>query len=182
MMLLGMVIILAVHGRVHPARVAHLQQPRRVMTDAAIDIKHITAVSRTKACDDISLQIPKGGIYACSANGAGKTTLFSIIAGFCARPRARSRSSVSTRTRSRTCAAADDPAAGRAVRRERAAIEQIIFYGQLNGRTRAEAEKDAADALALVGLSDAAKSSANTPSHGMYKRSASPRRSSATPR
>jgi ABC-type multidrug transport system ATPase subunit len=143
------------------------------MPHAAIDIKHITKqFPRTKACDDISLQIPKGGIYGLlGPNGAGKTTLFSIIAGFLRATKGEIEVlGVNTHQiselRGRLTILPQDAQFAANV----PVIEQIIFYGQLNGRTRAEAEKDAADALALVGLSDAAKASANTLSHGMYKR------------
>jgi ABC-2 type transport system ATP-binding protein len=140
---------------------------------AAIDIKHVSKVfPRTKACDDITLQIPRGGIYGLlGPNGAGKTTLFSVIAGFL---RATSGHvevlGIDTHRiselRGRLTILPQDAQFAANV----PVIEQIIFYGQLNGRTRAEAEKDAAEALGLVGLADAAKSSANTLSHGMYKR------------
>jgi ABC-type multidrug transport system ATPase subunit len=139
----------------------------------AIDIKNITRkFPRTKACDDITLQIPRGGIYGLlGPNGAGKTTLFSIIAGFL---RATSGTievlGVDTHRiselRGRLTILPQDAQFAANV----PVIEQVIFYGQLNGRTRAEAEKDAVEALGLVGLADAAKSSANTLSHGMYKR------------
>jgi ABC-type multidrug transport system ATPase subunit len=141
--------------------------------DVAIDIKHITKqFGRTRACDDITLQIPKGGIYGLlGPNGAGKTTLFSVAAGFL---RATSGAidvlGVDTHRiselRGRLTILPQDAQFQANV----PVIEQIIFYGQLNGRSRADAEKDAEEALGLVGLAEAAKSSANTLSHGMYKR------------
>ncbi|HTR52689.1 MAG TPA: ABC transporter ATP-binding protein [Kofleriaceae bacterium] len=139
----------------------------------AIAIKKITKqFPRTRACDDISFEVPKGGIYGLlGPNGAGKTTLFSIVAGFL---RATSGDvhvlGCDTRRiselRGRLTILPQDAkfAANMPV------IEQIVFFSQLNGRNRAEAEKDAADALAKVGLSDSAAASANTLSHGMYKR------------
>ncbi|HEY1558856.1 MAG TPA: ABC transporter ATP-binding protein [Kofleriaceae bacterium] len=139
----------------------------------AIAIKNVTKqFPRTKACDDISFEIPKGGIYGLlGPNGAGKTTLFSICAGFL---RATSGEvhvlGCDTRKiselRGRLTILPQDAkfAANMPV------IEQIIFFSQLNGQNRAEAEKDAAGALAKVGLSDSAAASANTLSHGMYKR------------
>jgi ABC-2 type transport system ATP-binding protein len=139
----------------------------------AIDIKHVTKqFGRTRACDDITLQIPKGGIYGLlGPNGAGKTTLFSVIAGFL-RATAGEIDVLGVNThriselRGRLTILPQDAQFTANV----PVIEQIIFYGQLNGRSRADAETDAAEALGLVGLADAAKSSANTLSHGMYKR------------
>jgi ABC-type multidrug transport system ATPase subunit len=141
--------------------------------DIAIDIKQVTKrFGQKKACDEITLQIPRGGIYGLlGPNGAGKTTLFSVVAGFL---RATSGDievlGVNTHRiselRGRLTILPQDAQFAANV----PVIEQIIFYGQLNGRSRAEAEQDAAEALGLVGLADAAKSSANTLSHGMYKR------------
>lgn len=139
----------------------------------AIDIKHIVKqFTRTRACDDISFQIPKGGIYGLlGPNGAGKTTLFSIIAGFL-RPTSGAVEvlGVDTRQISELRGRMTILPQDAQFEKNLPVVEQIVFYGQLNGRNRAEAEKDAADALALVGLQEAAKSTANTLSHGMHKR------------
>jgi len=139
----------------------------------AIAIQQVTKkFPRTKACDEITFDVPRGGIYGLlGPNGAGKTTLFSIIAGFL---RATSGEvevlGCNTRRisdlRGRLTILPQDAkfAANMPV------IEQIVFFSQLNGRTRAEAEKEAADALAKVGLSESGAASASTLSHGMYKR------------
>ena len=143
------------------------------MATSAIEIKHVTKqFPRIRACDDITFEVPKGGIYGLiGPNGAGKTTLFSIMAGFL---RATSGDVVvlghNTRNisdlRGRMTILPQDAkfAANMPV------IEQIVFFSQLNGRNRAEAEKDAAEALARVGLQSSATASAATLSHGMYKR------------
>jgi len=143
------------------------------MTAPAIDIKGITKkFARNTACDDITLQFPRGGIYGLlGPNGAGKTTLFSVIAGFL-RPTSGTvevlgidNHRISELRGQLTILPQDAQFAANVP-----VIEQVIFYGQLNGRTRAEAEKDAEEALGLVGLAEAARGSANTLSHGMYKR------------
>jgi len=143
------------------------------MATSAIEIKHVTKqFPRIRACDDITFEVPKGGIYGLiGPNGAGKTTLFSIMAGFL---RATAGEIVvlghNTRQisdlRGRMTILPQDAkfAANMPV------IEQIVFFSQLNGRNRAEAEKDAADALARVGMQSAATAAASTLSHGMYKR------------
>jgi len=139
----------------------------------AIAIQKVTKqFPRTKACDEITFEVPKGGIYGLlGPNGAGKTTLFSIVAGFL---RATSGEvevlGCNTRRiselRGRLTILPQDAkfAANMPV------IEQIVFFSQLNGRTRAEAEKEAAAALAKVGLAESGAASAQTLSHGMYKR------------
>ena len=143
------------------------------MSNPAIDIKHVTKqFPRVKACDDVTFEIPRGGIFGLlGPNGAGKTTLFSIIAGFLRATKGEVEvlginvHRVSELRGRLTILPQDARFAANVP-----VIEQIVFFSQLNGRTRADAEKDAEQALALVGLSDAAKSSANTLSHGMYKR------------
>jgi len=143
------------------------------MGDAAISIQHITKkFPRVTACDDVTFDIPRGGIFGLlGPNGAGKTTLFSIIAGFL-RATAGEIEVLGINThkiselRGRLSILPQDAQFAANVR----VIEQIVFFGQLNGRTRADAEKDAEQALSLVGLAEVAKSSAKTLSHGMYKR------------
>jgi ABC-type multidrug transport system ATPase subunit len=143
------------------------------MGEIAIDIKGVTKqFPRTRACDDVTFQIPRGGIYGLlGPNGAGKTTLFSIIAGFLRATKGDIEVlGVNTHQiselRGRLTILPQDAKFAANV----PVIEQIIFFSQLNGRTRAQAEKDAHDALGLVGLAEAAKAHANTLSHGMYKR------------
>ena len=143
------------------------------MSDVAIDIKHVTKkFPRTVACNDVTFQIPKGGIYGLlGPNGAGKTTLFSVIAGFL---RATSGSvevlGIDTHQisdlRGRLTILPQDARFAANI----PVIEQLIFFSQLNGNSRVEAEKDAENALGLVGLKEAATAGANTLSHGMYKR------------
>jgi ABC-2 type transport system ATP-binding protein len=143
------------------------------MSDAAIDIKHVSKkFPRTLACDDVTFQIPKGGIYGLlGPNGAGKTTLFSIIAGFLRATKGDVEvlginTHQISELRGRLTILPQDARFAANV----PVIEQLIFFSQLNGNSRAEAEKDASNALSLVGLSEIATSGANTLSHGMYKR------------
>jgi ABC-type multidrug transport system ATPase subunit len=143
------------------------------MSDAAIEISKVSKqFPRVRACDDITLSIPKGGIYGLlGPNGAGKTTLFSIVAGFL-RPTSGDIKVLGVDTRNvselrgRIAILPQDAkfAANTPVG------DQIVLFAQLHGRTRAEAEKDAATALQRVGLPEAAMASASTLSHGMYKR------------
>jgi ABC-2 type transport system ATP-binding protein len=143
------------------------------MSDVAIDIKHVTKkFPRTVACNDVTFQIPKGGIYGLlGPNGAGKTTLFSVMAGFL---RATSGDievlGINTHQisdlRGRLTILPQDARFAANI----PVIEQLIFFSQLNGNSAVEAEKDATNALGLVGLSDSATAGANTLSHGMYKR------------
>jgi len=57
----------------------------------AIAIKNVSKqFPRTRACDDITFEIPKGGIYGLlGPNGAGKTTVFYMITGLIKADRGR---------------------------------------------------------------------------------------------
>ncbi len=143
------------------------------MAGNAIDIHDLTKeFGQVKALDQVSFSVPRGGVFGLlGPNGAGKTTLFSLVAGFL-KPTAGKIEVLDidveeiSELRGRLSILPQDAQFASNV----PILEQVIFLAQLSGRTRAEAEQDAADALAIVGLADSAKKSARTLSHGMYKR------------
>ncbi len=143
------------------------------MDAPAIRVKNITkAFALTKALDDVSFDIPRGGVFGLlGPNGAGKTTLFSLVAGFL-KPTSGKIECLGvdveniSELRGKLSILPQDAAFAANV----PVIEQIIFFAMLSGRTRADAVKDAEQALTIVGLADAARKSARQLSHGMYKR------------
>ncbi len=143
------------------------------MSEAAVQITDIVkAFGSTKALNGVSFEIPKSGVFGLlGPNGAGKTTLFSLMAGFL-KPTSGKIEVLGidveeiSELRGRLSILPQDAQFAANV----PIIEQIIFFSQLSGRTRDEAEKEAEKALAIVGLAEAAKKSARTLSHGMHKR------------
>ncbi|HUH04855.1 MAG TPA: ABC transporter ATP-binding protein [Kofleriaceae bacterium] len=141
--------------------------------DAAVNIVDVRKhFGQNKALDGVSFEIPRGGVFGLlGPNGAGKTTLFSIIAGFLKPTGGRIEvldidvEQISA-LRGRLSILPQDAQFAANV----PILEQIVFFAQLSGRTRAEAEVDAEKALTIVGLAEAAKESARALSHGMYKR------------
>jgi len=127
---------------------------------------------RTHALADVTFDVPPRTLFGLlGANGAGKTTLFSLVAGFL-RP-----------TRGRVEVLGTDVAHVSELRGRLSilpqdalfqanvpVLEQLIFFSQLVGRTRQEAEREAFRALELVGLAESAKKNARVLSHGMSKR------------
>ncbi len=143
------------------------------MSEAAVQITDIVKqFGATKALDEVSFEIPKSGVFGLlGPNGAGKTTLFSLMAGFL-KPTSGKIEVLGidveeiSELRGRLSILPQDAQFAANV----PIVEQIVFFSQLSGRTREEAEKEAEKALAIVGLAEAAKKSARTLSHGMHKR------------
>ena len=139
----------------------------------AISIRNVTKVFGTqKALDDVSFDIPAGSVFGLlGPNGAGKTTLFSIIANFLK----ASTGSVSVLgvnvdnvgdLRGKLTILPQD-----ALFQSNVAVrEQLEFFGQLNGMTKAESAADTTRVLTMVGLLDSQKKNARALSHGMTKR------------
>ena len=142
-------------------------------SDIAIDIDSVAKrFGIVIALKGVSFQIAKGSVFGLlGPNGAGKTTLLSVIAGFL-RPTKGKVEVLGinvervSELRGRLSILPQDAQFMANV----PVVEQLAFFSQLSGRTRHEAEKEAADALAIVGLSAAAKEDARVLSHGMSKR------------
>jgi ABC-type multidrug transport system ATPase subunit len=143
------------------------------MSEPAIRVKGIVKDFKpTKALDDVTFDIPRGGVFGLlGPNGAGKTTLFSLVAGFL-KPTGGKIECLGidvenvSELRGRLSILPQDAAFAANV----PVIEQIIFFSMLSGRSRPEAVKEAEQALTIVGLADAGRKAARQLSHGMYKR------------
>lgn len=139
----------------------------------AISLKGLSKqFGNTHALTDVSMDVPRQCVFGLvGPNGAGKTTLFSLVSGFL-RPSAGNISVLGigldriSDLRGRLSILPQDAQFQANV----PIIEQLVYFSQLNGCTRAEAEKEAADALAKVGLGDSARKGARMLSHGMAKR------------
>ncbi len=145
------------------------------MTDngAAIRIHDLAKhFGQTKALDGVTFDIPTNSVFGLlGPNGAGKTTLFAVAAGFL-KP---TRGSVEvlgidiegiSELRGRLSILPQDALFQANV----PILEQLIFFCQLSGYPRADAETEAHRALQLVGLADVERKSARVLSHGMGKR------------
>lgn len=139
----------------------------------AVRIQNITkSFGNFVAVDDVSFEIPNRCTFGLlGPNGAGKTTMFSLIASFL-RPNNGSievegiNVSDTSALQGKLSILPQDAQFQANI----PILEQIIFLAQLGGRTRHDAEKEATNALGLVGLEDKAKKAARTLSHGMTKR------------
>jgi ABC-type multidrug transport system ATPase subunit len=127
-----------------------------------------------EALAGVSLSIRPGEVHALlGPNGAGKTTLLRLFTGLL------------TPSAGTVTVAGLDP--GRDARRTRSLIglvpagertlylrltglQNLVFFGRMHGLRRREAIARAEEALAAVGLSDAAGRMAGLYSHGMQKR------------
>ena len=142
------------------------------MSDA-IRIDHVSkSFGRTKALDDVGFTVPAGSIYGLlGPNGAGKTTLFSIAAGFLAADSGSLQvlgtdiQNVSQLQGRMTILPQDA-----AFQRNVPILEQLLFLRRLDGSSRATAEREVDEALAMVGLAQYRKRGIHALSHGMLKR------------
>jgi ABC-type multidrug transport system ATPase subunit len=124
----------------------------------------------THALRGIDLVVPRGSVFGLiGPNGAGKTTTMSVISGFL-RPDTGSVEVLgglpdAMRTKGRLSALPQDAVLGR----EMKVRAHLVHFGLLQGLPRERAEADTDRALAVVGLTDAARRKAKTLSHGMLK-------------
>jgi ABC-type multidrug transport system ATPase subunit len=122
---------------------------------------------------DVTFDVPRNSIFGLlGPNGAGKTTLFSVVAGFL-RPTSGAVECLGidvahniSSLRGKLSILPQDAAFQGNV----PVLEQMIFFCQLSGYGKAEAEKEAMRALSLVGLAEVARKNARLLSHGMIKR------------
>jgi len=123
------------------------------------------------ALDKVTFEVQKGAPVALvGPNGAGKTTLFSLLCGYIL-PSAGELNILGNRPGSASLfgqlAALPQDAQ---LDPRFSIIHQLRFYGQLQGYGRRKAQQESERVLALVGLSDVAKSRPSDLSHGMRKR------------
>ena len=139
--------------------------------DRVIETRGLTkAFGAIRAVDDLSLQVPRGGVFGLlGPNGSGKTTTMGMLLGL-------------IRPTSGGIWLFEDPVEGvrpQALRRIGAIVEEPSFYPYLSGRNNLRyfqgicgdaSSQDVDRLLELVGLSERANSKFNTYSMGMKQR------------
>src|SRR5262245_26135379 len=127
---------------------------------------------RVKALEGVSFDTPANSIFGLvGPNGAGKTTLFSLAAGFLKPTRGWIEvlgidvENISA-LRGRLSILPQDALFQANV----PILEQLIFFGRLNGLSWEAARAEAIEALNIVGLGEAASRNPRVLSHGMAKR------------
>ena len=127
---------------------------------------------RVIALDSVSFAVPQRSITGLlGPNGAGKTTLFSVIAGFLKSNKGTAEVlGVDVRRVSQLQGRLSIFPQDAHFQRNVPILAQLVFFRQLDGRTRQEARKEVMETLAMVGLETVAKRRVGTLSHGMVKR------------
>jgi ABC-type multidrug transport system ATPase subunit len=143
---------------------------------AAIDIVDVSRrFGSHQALDGVSLEVREGEIHALlGPNGAGKTTLLRIVSGLVdpdggelslsGRPIGR----LAPREHRRLLGLV--PSGDRSFYLRISGIENLIFFGRLQGLSRAQATDRARACLEEVDLVEAARKRVGVYSHGMQKR------------
>ncbi|MGH2705318.1 MAG: ABC transporter ATP-binding protein [Actinomycetota bacterium] len=142
----------------------------------AIDIRGLSRrFGSNQALDRASLSVREGQVHALlGPNGAGKTTLLRILAGL-VDPDVGEISvlgvpsrDLSPRTfRKLVCML---PSADRTFYLRLSGLENLVFFGRLQGMRRQQAVRKAWECLEAVDLAGAGRKPVNTYSHGMQKR------------
>src|SRR3954462_1804870 len=121
-----------------------------------------------QALRGVSLAVAAGQIHALlGPNGAGKTTLLRILTGL-VEPDAGSVSLLGGAVDKRCLGFV--PSGDRSFYLRLSGEENLLFFGRLQGLSKREARLRAREALADVGLADAARRRVLAYSHGMQKR------------
>ncbi|HZT91483.1 MAG TPA: ABC transporter ATP-binding protein [Gaiellaceae bacterium] len=147
----------------------------REHTPAVISARHVWREFGGRwVLRDVSLEVPAGEIHALlGPNGAGKTTFLRILTGLVEASRGRV-SIANTRPnpgRHRGPAPIGlIPSSDRSFYLRISGLENLVFFARLHGLSRRQAVARASEALAQVGLSQAAFKRAYEYSHGMLKR------------
>lgn len=141
----------------------------------AIEVQGVSRDFEGKlALDDVSLRVGRGEIHALlGPNGAGKTTLIRILSGLTAPTAGTIRvlgvdGAQAGRTLQRLIALI--PSGDRTFYLRLSGLENLVFFGRLNGLAFRTAVARAHAALASVGLADAVHLQMGRYSHGMQKR------------
>lgn len=125
-----------------------------------------------RALDGFTLSVPEGSIMGLvGANGAGKTTWMLTVAGLL-RPTSGDLDVLGAGPFdvARHCGRLTVLPQDAELPPDLSPLEALCCFGRLQGLSRSESAKAAADVLEAVNLSDRAKSAMRTLSHGMRKR------------
>jgi ABC-2 type transport system ATP-binding protein len=126
-----------------------------------------------RALLDVSLSVQRGEIHALlGPNGAGKTTLVRILTGLADPDTGSVRVLGSSRLAERGSRRliGSVPSGDRTFYLRISGLENLLFYGRLQGLTKAAALERARSALSSVGLDQAVRQPVGEYSHGMQKR------------
>ena len=126
------------------------------------------------ALDGVSLAVGEGRIEALlGPNGAGKTTLVRVLTGL-VKPDAGEARVLGVDTwecpRELRARMGLVPSGDRSLYLRISGLENLIFFGRLQGMSKRQATARAHEVLELVGLADAARLRSGFYSHGMQKR------------
>ncbi|QTL34532.1 ABC transporter ATP-binding protein [Pseudoalteromonas viridis] len=141
-------------------------------TSIAIEVSGLTKrFAQKRALDDVSFSINAGSTIALvGPNGAGKTTLFSILCGFLQADSGNVRVFDHTPGDSALFGVLSALPQDAQLDPRFSVGKQLTFYGQLQGLSRREAQRETARVLELVDLSAQLNAKASELSHGMRKR------------
>jgi len=160
---------------IRTARTDGRREPTPLFAEPAVAVDSVCRTFREHvALSDVSLCVGAGQIHALlGPNGAGKTTLLRLLSG----------SIVPTSGALRVCGIDASsgstelkrivgvvPAGDRSLYLRLSALENLIFFGRLQGLARRTARAESLRALELVGLTDHVHRPVNRYSHGMQKR------------
>jgi ABC-2 type transport system ATP-binding protein len=129
---------------------------------------------RVRALVDLSLRVEAGAVHALlGPNGAGKTTLLRVLTGLVHPDGGRVRvvgldPTMNPRELRERIGLV--PSGDRSLYLRISGLENLVFFARLYGLRRRQAVARANEALARVGLAEAARLSVGTYSHGMQKR------------
>jgi len=146
--------------------------------DLAVETQGLVKVYRegrteVRALDGVDLRVPRGSVFGLfGPNGSGKTTLISILVGLLLPTSGTAkvlgldavRQSLEVRRRVGLLPE------GFGFYEHMTALENLVFFGMLDGLPEAEARARAQEALELVGLSEWAGTKVSAFSRGMVQR------------
>lgn len=140
---------------------------------AAVKVNDLSrSFGRITALDSVTFEVAPGAVFGLlGPNGAGKTTLFSITANFLRADQGGVEVlgidvRQTRRLRGRMTILPQDARFQRSV----PILDQLVFFLQLIGRNRHQAEQEVRRTLDRVGLADYARRGVHSLSHGMVKR------------
>jgi ABC-type multidrug transport system ATPase subunit len=156
------------------------------MAAPAIEVEGLTRrFGSVEALRGISLEVAPGEIHALlGPNGAGKTTVMRVLSGLAdpSEGTAYVLDRPAGRSRELRALIGFVPSGDRTFYLRLSALENLAFFGRLQGMRLAVARERAVVALGAVGLAHVARRPVNAYSHGMQKRLSFARALLATPR
>ena len=157
------------------ASVRPYQGPRGLSLVPALVVESATRTfGDVRALDGVSLEVRPGEIHALlGPNGAGKTTLLRLLTGLVTPTTGHVAvlgASVGPRQRAHRDGVGFVPSGDRSFYERLSGEENLLFFARLHGLNKRASRARAREALAQVGLADAARRPVATYSHGMQKR------------